>query len=318
MEKQFEINKILELQQLLRNITEGNSQLDIKEFSDKCNSYLEFLNGLYKEWFPSAKAYTDLYITDTLFMSENDTKTWVNINLISLIKSVKRIQETIESYIFNNQVVPEGELLFFLEVVFDSIEFSNLGYECMSGRRSGNSTHRRRTLRSYEIFNTSKRFLRKEVNLSDIVTMPSSVFFIRQAIEIRLKNAFGIISIKDKKGKLKKITSENFLTLIDENSPDIELPVKKSVINKIHSWTNFYIHGGIINYAWHIEWAHYMLQPLFISDKIEGVGWHISGSIKMKRSYYNNFEHRIKELFKNAEGLKVIRMNNPEALIIED
>lgn len=320
MKNHFKItsSKIGELQYFLKSVTENNDEFELKTFSRLCKNYTKFLDEVYKEWFPRSKPYTDFYITDTLFMSELETKTWVNINFISLIKSVKRIQHIIQSSINNKQPVPKGELFIFEEVIFDSIEFLNLGFECMTGINSGNNTHRRRNLKSYEIFDTSKRLLRKEFYLSDIVTMPSSVFFIRQAIEIRLKNAFGIVSIRDKDGKLKKITGESLLTLIDETSPDIELPVKKSIIKKIHIWTNFYIHGGVINYAWHIEWAHHMLQPLFIPGEIDGVGWNISGSIKMKRSYYNNFEQRIKELFKNEEGLKITRMSHPEAMIIED
>ncbi|PGA16231.1 hypothetical protein COL65_20280 [Priestia aryabhattai] len=320
MENYFNIthSEISDLHHLLNSVTEGTATLDLNEFSTKCKNYLRFLNKVYKEWFPRSKPYTDFYITDCLFTYELETKTWVNINLISLIKSVKRTQDIILKNSINNQTVPNGELLFFKEVVFDSIEFLNLGYECMTGIKSENGTHRRRNIKSHEIFNTSKRFLRKEFYVDDIVTMPSSIFFIRQAIEIRLKNAFGIVSIRDKDGKFKKITGENFLNLVDENSPDIEFPIKKSIVRKIHSWTNYYIHGGSINYSWHIEWAHYMLQPLFNSGEVENVGWHISGSIKMKKSYYNDIENRIKGLFNNEEGLQIIRMNYPEAIIIEN
>jgi hypothetical protein len=320
MRNHFKITRseITDFQQLLKNVTERNINLDLNTFSQICKSYLRFLNMVYQEWFPRSKPYSDYYISDCIFASELEIITWVKINLISLIKSVKRTQDIILRYLNNNQQAPEGELIFFQEVVFDSIEFLNLGYECVTGKKSGNGTHRRRNIKSYEIFNTSKRFLRKEFYIDDIVTMPSSIFFIRQAIEIRLKNAFGIISIRDKHGKIKKITGENFLTFIDENSSDIEFPVKKGVIKKIHSWTNYYIHGGTINYSWHIEWAHYMLQPLFTPGENESVGWNISGAIKMKKSFYDEINDRIKELFNNEEGLQILRMQYPEAIIIDN
>ncbi|WP_156110355.1 hypothetical protein [Brevibacillus thermoruber] len=319
MQNHFRItpSEIYEIQRLLRHVLEGKAVLDLKSFSMKSNKYIGFFNMVYKEWFPRSKQYSDIYISECLFMPELDTTTWVNINLISLIKSIKRIQEKIINWLQNNQKVLEGELLFLEEMIFDSIEFLNLSFECMTGINSGNGTHRRRNIRSHEIFCASKNILRKEIFRNDIVAIPSSVFFIRQVIEIRLKNAFGIVSIRDKDGNLKKITGENFLALVDEKSSEIEFPVKKSLVKKIHSWTNYYIHNAIIYYTWQIEWAHYMLEPLFVPGEVGGVGWNISGSIKMKRSYYNNVEQKIAELF-NEEGLVVIRMNHPEAIIIDD
>ncbi|OAS13732.1 hypothetical protein [Paenibacillus oryzisoli] len=310
--------EIYELQGLLRHVSEEKLVLDLESFSSKSKKYTKFLYMIYKEWFPSSKSYSDIHISECLFQSDLETPTWVNMNLISLIKSVKRVQEKVIYCLKNNQPVREGEILLLGEMIIDSIEFLNLGYECITGISTGNGTHRRRNIMSYEIFNASKSLLRKEAYLSDIITFPSAVFFIRQAIEIRLKNAFGIVSIIDENGKLMKITGENFLALVDENSSDLVFPIKKSIVKKIHSWTNYYIHGAIINYTWQIEWAHYMLQPLFVPGEVEGVGWNISGSIKMKRNYYNSVEQKITKFFNCENGIKVIRMRHPEAIIIED
>jgi hypothetical protein len=312
--------EITELQHLLRNISGHEVQkINLDDIIKKSKIYHQFLRKIYQEWFSTAKEYSETYVADRIFtaeISKDDVNIWVQINLYSLIKTVKRIKDRLVGYQQNNKDVPKGQLLFFHEIVFDSIEFLNVGYFYLTGQETGNNTHRRRNIMSHEIFYNSKSIINRELIQDDIVTIPSSIFFIRQAIEIKLKNAFGISSILNKEGKQQKITADYFLKLVDENSADIQFPVKKSIIKQIHSWTNYYIHGAVIFYFWHIEWAHYLLEPLFLPG-VAGGRWSISGAITMKRSYYASIEFKIKSLLKN-DDLVIRRMKSPEAIIIED
>lgn len=72
---------------------------------------------------------------------------------------------------------------------------------------------------------------------------------LRQAIELRIKNCLGLNIAYDKKtGKAIKLTPDHFLDFVI-SCEEIDFPVKKSAISKVHSLTNAFIVGIAQNHG---------------------------------------------------------------------
>jgi hypothetical protein len=148
----------------------------------------------------------------------------------------------------------------------------------------------------------------------------ASVFLIRQAIELKIKNALGINFILDQNGAMRKIPSDRLMDFFFDNNK-IELPdVKKSIVRKIHNWTQYFVHGGYVLNIWQIDIAHTLLKPLFMSGE-KGGTLSIYGGVKIQREYYDgqfkkDLEEYIKTTFKNGEEnqFTIVTMD-PEALL---
>lgn len=110
-------------------------------------------------------------------------------------------------------------------------------------------------------------------------------YLIRDSLEIRIKNALGILEIKDN-AKSCKITSDIFTNFICTN-PNVNIPndINKSILEKIFNWTNYHIHLGIRLYNWEFILILDYISPLFGGGKNEHQV-SIYGSISMRKNYY--------------------------------
>lgn len=181
----------------------------------------------------------------------------------SLIRQKEKILQHEE---FNS--TSRGFVIFLNDTLFDisvfyqklcqyqDIDISNIPK--MAKRKKNNSR---------EIFLSSLSLLRKETYINDITSVPTCIFLIRQLIELRLFEIFGIEDIEDNNGNSLKITTDKFLDVkgIDDN---VILPknLTKSIIKDIHKWTNYYIHRGYIWDYWLIEFAQYLLYDFICED----------------------------------------------------
>jgi hypothetical protein len=139
----------------------------------------------------------------------------------------------------------------------------------------------------------SKRF----TSLNDFSIPPLSIFLLRQAIEIKIGEMLNIGAIQTNDNKPVKVTTDKFISLLSEDN--FVLPVKKSIIEKIDTWTNAYIHLGIVDYFWKVEFAQEILNPLFS----------LVPKPFAKESYYvNSLERDVKAII-NGE-CKIIPLNN--------
>jgi hypothetical protein len=152
----------------------------------------------------------------------------------------------------------------------------------------------------------------------------TSVFLIRQSIELRIKNALGINYIHHEDGSIIKFPGDKLMDFIF-SKPEIELPdIKKSILKKIHEWTQYFVHGGYILNLWQIDIAHTLLLPFFTVGEKDG-SMSIHGSIRIKKEYYeSSFRSDVKtfvdeNLFSSRKendkkSFHIVEME-PEALI---
>ena len=157
-------------------------------------------------------------------------------------------------------------------------------------------------------------------NRGDFVVRTSSILLMRQAIELRIKNAFGIEHVFNEADEMIKIPSNIFIDIIRRNNNKIDFPVKTSVILKIHNWTQYYVHGGFSPHLWEIEYAHHVLKTLFGGGEYNQVV-SIYGSIKVARSLYDNIENEVNIILNGRRSnhikYKVVQRKSPESIIME-
>lgn len=291
----------------LESIDSDHSSLNFDQVTSKYNSYTECLDTIYKEWFPKSVTYTDNHIAGQIFSREvkrKALKEWIRYELYALIESAKRVLSNVSNA--QKQKLPNhlfDELSFLKEISDETIGFIKYGHLLLYNNELEYAWDKRNIVNSAEIFSASQELSRNRIDKRSIghfAIMPTTIFLLRQAIEIRLKNALGIDIITNKNGKLIRITGEKLLPLIKDGKTtgNIEFPIEISVVEKIHKWTNHYIHGGFIPYTWEIEWAYHLLNPLFAWGQ-HGEIHNRFGSIKIKRKYYKQIDLKIKELLKN-------------------
>jgi hypothetical protein len=197
-----------------------------------------------------------------------------------------------------------SELQLLSEFSFEVTVFLSWAISIVEGTKIKNGSWRRFYWRPIESYGASQMLLRKKINKrqrGDFGSHAISIFLLRQSIELVMLNAFGIRYATDQKGNYLKIQPERLFDLIDVTKKNNDFPVEKSIIEKIHTRTQPFVHAGHMWYIWEIEWAQYVLRPLFEM-----------GNIKIKKEFYLDMQNQLRILFKK-EDLILHQEENPEA-----
>ena len=301
-----------------------NSPIGRQNFDSALQKFIDKLKENYNRWFSGARPYSDEHIGEQIFAYEitrQDKRAWSKYQLFASIKTVERLQSNIWSEwntawtykVYDNIKLIE-ELIVDSITLIDEAEFSVTGIEYDSGGK-------RRVLTSAEVFDASQMLLRKRADenaIGGFVVIPSSIFLIRQTIELRLRRALGIGHVMDADGYSIKVPAEVFLRLYRENATSIRLPLPINIIEKIYDWTNAYVHGGIVFYIWQIEWAHHLLQRLYNPPRGLGGGYNRYGAIQIDRDFHQSASIHLMAILNERQhgSIRVIPVNPPECEII--
>ncbi len=111
------------------------------------------------------------------------------------------------------------------------------------------------------------------------------VAVLRTAIELRLRQAFGISGLVDpaRAGDLVPIDMSKLFEAIRGHTDQIEFSVDVHDVWKIYRWSNFYLHGGVRDFPWVAGFLIQFLLPLFADSRTGPHGWNINGGIRMRR-----------------------------------
>lgn len=105
-----------------------------------------------------------------------------------------------------------------------------------------------------EIYRNARFTMDRYFCYDDISHVPAALFQIRQSIEIRLWEIFGIQWFTDKNDDPAKVIADKLMEL-DGLDKNIDLHVKISNLKLIYKWTNVYVHAGITHKYWQIHFA---------------------------------------------------------------
>lgn len=74
---------------------------------------------------------------------------------------------------------------------------------------------------------------------------------IRQAVEIRVRRAFGVMAkISKADGSIHPIPFSDLLEAIEPHKANVQLPVRFENVVRINGWANMYLHAALKLYAW--------------------------------------------------------------------
>jgi hypothetical protein len=291
-------------------------------------SFEKELIKLFQSWFPDHSGFSDSQMADYLFVRVfhiAQAKTVFKALFSGLIDTTKRLRKSIYHRWtkdgFGQRVLDDIRLL--KEIAFETAPFLDLAEFWVNKNQVYSGRCKRNVLFSTEIFECSKMVLREahyKSTLGDFVMRPTSIFLIRQAIEIRLKNALGINMIRQLNGRIIKIPFSRLLeNLFKKNKEAIHLPVPLPTIKRIYDWSNFYIHSGWMPYIWEVECAHHLLNPMFVGKRHRDGSWSLFGTVRIKKKTYDDIPNLLINILKKDNPnivAKVIRFEKPECVII--
>lgn len=293
----------------------------------------KFLNSIYdrirrvEKTFPN-RQYTNEYLCTEILnfnlvnSNKNQIKQHLKCHLYAFDYAYKKITSQIiekikslktEEYYKDDIICCSMKLL--TRLMYDVLEILPY-YESISGVDLGQQVSVNRHISGNDIEWFYNLYIHGKLDQSNQVYYTTFAFLIRQAIEIKTKNALGISAVLYQ-GKIVLITSDHFIEFLFKNQNINKPNMNKALIEKIFKWCNYHIHAGINLYTWQSILIQEYIQPLFY-----GTGTcSVFGSIKMKRTYYKN-QIKIDLLKylqeKHFEVDDINMQEYPECLLIDD
>lgn len=259
------------------------------------------------------------YHIEAMYMSANNIKENLYNLFNKLLENDKDCAEKIMigDVKYSNDI--KGQLALLNDLIIDFNEVYWQIEEKFCQRPQNRKSGKRRILMGREIYKASIDVLYRMPNHNTISYSVVSVFLLRQAIEVTVLRALGIVYFLDKNEQEQKIKFDKILDFIEKNKKYIKFPVSKSLLKKITKWSNLYVHKGIIYYNWQIIIAQNVLSALFSGGE-DNNHKSIFGAIKINRNFYeNNMETElINFLFKNnADNIRLVKYKDPECLLTD-
>ena len=305
------IEKYRQIESTLKLLLDNKHEVSLKQILDEIDIYLQWLSSI-KSKYRITKKYTLEHISEQIFsdITRNNYKMHVlamSITIEEVRSDLKRIcQEDKDGSNIkaNSNNYVKGLLALLNDIILDINEVLWQIEEIIFKNPQTTKSGRRRLFCGREIFSTSKNIVRRLVDYSGISYSSASVFLIRQAIEVAILRALGIIAFVDKDGKEQKFKMDKIFNFIKNNRKNIK-------------WSDVYVHKGIMYYHWQIIVAQKVLLPLFRAGT-DGKNYSLSGAIQINRQFYK--KELDKELIKFLElrdDVTARRLKSPDSLLTD-
>jgi hypothetical protein len=124
------------------------------------------------------------------------------------------------------------------------------------------------------------------------------VAVLRTAIELRLRHAFGVYSLRDPKNPDVPVFSafSALFRAIQAQQDEIAFAVDINDVWQIYRWSNFYLHSGMRDYPWVPGFLLQHLRPIFADQEIAQNGsWSVNGGIRMRRQTWRSVREALLE-----------------------
>ena len=202
------------------------------------------------------------YIYQWVFTNEFDNKDaqhFYKANIFAAMYSLKRILSFIES-----QEITQVLRRLLIDFICDLKKYikyfdKQQNYDWLLMNTNSHITNFYFNL-AENVFYFGKPGIHEQENLALSTSTP---FIIRQSIEYKMKRILGIDYIK-KDGNIHKTNMNIYFKALNNNLRFYKTRnFDFTIIEKIHSWTHLYIHGGYRPKPWQIETALNYLKELF-------------------------------------------------------
>jgi hypothetical protein len=261
-------------------------------FIELFEKYIKEINDRILAIFPKMTFHTNLdHIGEQIFAIEIDKKdldSFYKIQFCGMVIVIRKYYSELLKFtktegFYNNDNFC-GNMEYFKYLIIDSLMLI-ADCEIQHGIHPVRQMDKQNIISSNDSYISS---LRMKIDLSAYSSLSSfnaSVFLIRQSIELKIKNALGINFICDNTGRMIKFPGDKLMEFFFSNS-EIEFQnIKKSIVRKIHNWSQYFVHGGYVLNIWQIDIAHDLLTPLFDTGEKNG-SLSIYGGVKIRKEYY--------------------------------
>ncbi|MCL5068847.1 MAG: hypothetical protein M1368_10930 [Thaumarchaeota archaeon] len=293
------------------------------EWEKKQNEFITFYTSLYKTWYPRSKQYDDAHVAGQIFKKQLQTKdlrSYYMYQMYAFLKTLERLNDKIAINVNKKKDDHlKRDLEFARELIIEGIEYINSVSFTTEGKSRNYGIGKRGLLNSKELFDTAEMLLYQDYNLKRLggfVLSPSSTMVLRQAIEIRLRSIYGIRFIYEQDGRLSKIPQKFFLdfTKLQIKNKNVQFPIEVVLVEHIFDWTQSYVHLAIMKQSWEIEWAFFLIRPLFEAGKADDGTWNYLGAVRVRKSLIDNLVVEISSaLHRDATRMVKLIQNKPEA-----
>lgn len=141
---------------------------------------------------------------------------------------------------------------------------------------------------------------------------------LRIMIEVKIRNAFGIIALKNKQsGTLDPINLSKIFEAVKKyvKSKDVQFNVDFQNLIKIYKWSNLYVHSGFKGFLWYPFIFEMYLKPFFNGDnvKLPNNRWNKKAGILIKKDALPKIQ---KDIESNYQLICFDREAQLEAILI--
>lgn len=206
-----------------------------------------------------------------------DDNNFYRNSLLAIIKVLEHVKAEISYYdndMLKDRNIFGGEATFLHLLLFHIDEFVG---EVATVKEKKNYSRRksRKNVLAQEVFDLARRIPRSQTYTNEMTHIYESIFFIRQAIELKVLESLCIKTVVNKKySRVIKVSPDVFIALLNDdavklqNIDGVNLEFNVNFINKVHSWTNIFVHSGRGYWFWEVEFVRMTLQD-FIFNNIE-------------------------------------------------
>lgn len=238
---------------------------------------------------------------------------WYRFITKQILERLKKID--ISNYYTDSFICSKMKML--TRLMYDVLEIMPL-YEYVSGVTPTHQVLVNRHITGHDIVWFYNLYANGILDQSNQVYYTTFAYLIRQALEIKTKNALGIVSILNNK-KPQLITSDHFIEFLLKNDKIKKPEMNKGLIYKIFKWCNYHIHSGINLYVWQALLIQEYIEPLFNGGSTSKVT-SLYGSIIINKNYYENgIKTDLINYLKNLhyEVDEIIMQQRPECILEE-
>ena len=123
-----------------------------------------------------------------------------------------------------------------------------------------------------------------------------AVATIRQAVEIRLRRAFGLIgkeAVSDQ--NFHPVAISELLDVLKDYVEEVQMPVPLHNLARINQWANLLLHSGMRHYAWTPPRVLDYLRPFLIGGENVGGRWTVHSGIRLTRASFEAIQGALKQ-----------------------
>lgn len=144
-----------------------------------------------------------------------------------------------------------------------------------------------------------------------------SISIIRQIIELKIRNAFGIMGSYDTStDSYEPLALSLIFDELKRHQNEIDFAIPLANIIRINGWSNMYLHTGMKDYLWTIIFVHDYLHE-FIAGREQNGGWSINSGIRIKKQTLERIRQNVENNLKVQKPNSKLFKTAPDIFILE-